>query len=241
METEEFGVTPEVSGVMRAMSGSELPGKGLPGAHLATNLGRGETEHGAVAHNEKMERGGAPDRDMEQRGTEAVGRDSQEFMTEAATQTPAAETEMSGHELDSFLGKPFESKPLWTDLYENFRDTFFPKKLPPLELTSKPIAVADPMAVKTNPWSWGSSAALQAGFVALLIWLGMKTVPQIIHPTADTTPIDIGEFKVQAPLKSTQMGGGGGGGSQSLVDPIKGKLPKIEKQPITPPQVPVVE
>ena len=241
METEEFGVAPEVSGGMRAMSGSELPGRGLPGAHLATNLGRGETEPGALAHNEEMGRSGEPDRNMEQRGTQAVGRDSQEFMTEAATHTPAAETEMSGHELDSFLGTPFESKPIWSDLYENFRDTFFPRKLPPLELTSKPIPVTDPMAVKVNPWSFGSSAVLQAGFVALLIWLGIKTVvPKIIPPT-DTTQVDIGAYKIDMPKKAQQMGGGGGGGSHSLVDPIKGKLPKLEKQPITPPHVPVVE
>jgi periplasmic protein TonB len=252
MGTEEFGVAPqaidrmgrEIAGVadgMHTMSGTELPGKGLPGAHQPTHRGRGETEHGAVAHNDDMERGGAPDRDTEQRGIQAVGRDGQEFMTEAATHTPAAEPEMSGHELDSFLGQPFESKPIWTDLYENLRDVFFPKKLPPLELTSKPIPVVDPMAVKTNPWSFGSSAVLQAGLVALLIWLGMKTVPQIIQAHTDATPVDITDFKINMPIKAQQAGGGGGGGSQSLVDPIKGKLPKIEKQPITPPQVPVVE
>lgn len=251
METEEFGVSPdavdrmgreisEAGNRMRAASEGMLPGKGLPGAHLTTNRGRGETEPGGFAHNVEMERGGEPDRDTEQRGIQAVGRDGQEFMTEAATQNPAAEGE-TGHELDAFLGNAFESKPLWTDLYDNIRDVFFPKKLPPLELTSKPIPVTDPMAVKANPWSWGSSAVLQASLVALLIWLGMKTVPGILHPTADTTPVDISDFKVDLPMKAQQMGGGGGGGDHSLVDPIKGKLPKLEKQPIAPPMVPVVE
>ena len=252
MGTEAYGEAPqavdrteretaEVAGRTDAMSGPGLSGQGLPGAHQATHLGRGETEHGAFAHNEEMERGGEPDRDTKQRGTQAVGRDGREFMTEAASQTPATDPVMSGHELDSFLGQPFESKPIWTDLYENLRDVFFPKKLPPLELTSKPIPVADPMAVKTNPWTWGSSAALQAGLVALLIWLGMKAVPQIIQAHTDATPVDIGTFKVDAPKMSARMGGGGGGGSHDIVDPIKGKLPKLEKQPVTPPQVPVVE
>ena len=36
-------------------------------------------------------------------------------------------------------------------------------------------------------------------------------------------------------------GGGGGGGDHSIVEPIKGKLPKIEKDPITPPQVQTVD
>ena len=56
-----------------------------------------------------------------------------------------------GHELDSFLGKSFEEKPIWKELYENVHDVFFPKKLPPLVLTSKPIPVPDRMAVKRSP------------------------------------------------------------------------------------------
>ena len=148
---------------------------------------------------------------------------------------------MDSHELDSLLGKAFEEKPIWTDLYENLRDTFFPRKLPPLELTSKPIPVIDPMAVKANPWSFGSATAIQVGILALLILLGRQVVKTIAPPQVSSTPVDIGIFKVEAPKKATDMGGGGGGGSQSLVDPSRGKLPKIEKQPITPPQVPVIE
>src|SRR5438046_4745023 len=41
-----------------------------------------------------------------------------------------------GHELDAFLGRAFEEKSVWADLWENVQDIFFPKKLPPLELTS---------------------------------------------------------------------------------------------------------
>ena len=32
---------------------------------------------------------------------------------------------------------------LWDSLSQNFKETFFPKKLPPLVLTSKPIPVKD--------------------------------------------------------------------------------------------------
>jgi periplasmic protein TonB len=205
-----------------------------------------KTEPGAVAHNGKMEQDGgaeyAPARSKEQRGTRTIGLDGSEFMTDTATQTPAAGTE-TGHELDAFLGKAFDDqKPIWTDLYENIRDVFFPKKLPPLELTSKPIPVVDPMAVKSNPWSFGTATVLQGGVLALLIWLSLKTVVPVLKPPApDATPVDISDFKIDMPKKAQQAGGGGGGGSQSLVDPIKGKLPKLEKQPIAPPMVPVVE
>ena len=49
----------------------------------------------------------------------------------------------TGHELDSFLGKAFKEEPIWVSLWERVQDVFFPVKLPPLELTSKPIPVPD--------------------------------------------------------------------------------------------------
>ncbi|MGA2252844.1 energy transducer TonB [Terracidiphilus sp.] len=163
-------------------------------------------------------------------------------MTETATQNPTSGSETNDHELDSFLGNAFEEKPIWTDLYENIRDVFFPKKLPPLELTSKPIPVVDPMAVKTNPWSIGSATAIQLAVLGLLIWISLRTVvPKILAPHVDATPVDISDFKIDMPKKPQQAGGGGGGGSNSIIDPIKGKLPKIEDQPKAPPMVPVVE
>jgi len=162
-------------------------------------------------------------------------------MTETATQNPTSETETENHELDAFLGNAFKEKPLWTDLYENIRDVFFPKKLPPLELTSKPIPVVDPLAVKTNPWSFGSATAIQIGALALLILLGRQVVKTITPPQVSSTPVDISDFKIDMPKRAQQAGGGGGGGSHDVVDPIKGHLPKIEEQPKAPPMVPVVE
>ena len=31
-----------------------------------------------------------------------------------------------GHELDAFLGRAFEEKPIWSELWENVKDVFFP-------------------------------------------------------------------------------------------------------------------
>ena len=58
---------------------------------------------------------------------------------------------LTGHELDAFLGRAFEDKPIWVSMYESIHDVFFPPKLPPLVLTSTPIPVPDRMAVKPNP------------------------------------------------------------------------------------------
>ena len=86
-------------------------------------------------------------------------------MTTADGERPGAQNE-SGHELDAFLGKAFEEKPIWADLWESIRDVFFPVKLPPLELTSTPIPVPDRMAVKPNPWAIGISTTINLHHLA---------------------------------------------------------------------------
>ncbi len=145
-----------------------------------------------------------------------------------------------GHEFDSFFGKAFEEKPIWKELYENIHDVFFPPKLPPLVLTSTPIPVVDPMAVKANPWAIGTSSAVNLAILAIAIWLGIT----FIHPPAkvqqNLTNIDVSDV-LKAPKMAAAAGGGGGGGSHDLVDPMKGKLPPRMKDPITPPMVPVLE
>jgi protein TonB len=145
-----------------------------------------------------------------------------------------------GHEFDGFLGKAFEEKPIWVGLYESIRDVFFPPKLPPLQLTSKPIPVPDRMAVKANPWAIGISSTVNLAIVALLLFLGVRTIVNAVNkPKEDATDINLTDFK--APKADKANGGGGGGGEHSIVDPIKGHLPKIEKDPIVPPQVQTVD
>jgi TonB family protein len=146
-----------------------------------------------------------------------------------------------GHEFDGFLGKAFEEKPIWTGLYESIRDVFFPVKLPPLELTSKPIPVPDRMAVKPNPWAIGIAGTINILILLALLFFGVRKIIEVAQKTAPVVPVDISEWHPKAPHSDTANGGGGGGGEHSIVDPIKGKLPKIEKTPVAPPQVEVVD
>ncbi len=155
-------------------------------------------------------------------------------------ETPAAAPSPEGHELDAFLGKAFEETPVWRTLYDNLRDVFFPVKLPPLQLTSTPIPVPDRMAVKANPRAIGISTTLNILIVLFAIWLGIK-VHKIVKPPLQTVNIDVGNFDLKAPKAANSAGGGGGGGAHELEDPSRGKLPPKIKDPITPPQVPVLE
>ena len=156
------------------------------------------------------------------------------------TESQAAATLTGGHEFDGFLGKSFEEKPIWEGLYESIRDVFFPPHLPPLELTSTPIPVPDRMAVKPNPWAIGIAAFVNVAIVGILIFLGARAIINAVNkPKEDSTNVELTDFN--APKASVTAGGGGGGGDHSIVDASKGKLPKLEKDPIVPPQVQKVE
>jgi TonB family protein len=156
------------------------------------------------------------------------------------TESQSAATLAGGHEFDGFLGKSFEEKPIWTGLYESLRDVFFPVKLPPLQLTSTPIPVPDRMAVKPNPLAIGISTGVNAAILlVVLFFVGRQIINQINKPKEVSTDVALTDF--QAPKSKVTAGGGGGGGDHSLEDPIKGRTPKQEKAPMTPPMIPVVE
>jgi TonB family protein len=140
------------------------------------------------------------------------------------------------HELDSFTGDAFKEKPIWAELFENVHDLFFPPKLPPLELTSKPIPVVDPMAVKRNPASFAISLGINLAVMVLLLWGFRKQLNSVLPPKLQLTDAEL-NIKPYVPTtpKSGKMGGGGGGGNHEITPPNKGHLPKIEKNPIVPP------
>ncbi len=148
----------------------------------------------------------------------------------------------TGHELDAFLGKAFEEKPIWADLFENVHDLFFPTKLPPLELTSTPIPVPDRMAVKRSPLAIAISAVVNLGVLALLLFAFRNQINSVLPPKLQLSLLDT-DIKPYVPKtpKSGKMGGGGGGGSNDIAPPIKGRLPEIKKNPLLQPQVPILD
>lgn len=199
----------------------------------------GETKAGAVKHNGSKGLSRDP---LASEPSATIGPSA--FMANnLLTPEPSTSQEATlpgiGHELDAFLGKAFEEKPIWVGLWESIRDVFFPVKLPPLVLTSTPIPVPDRMAVKPNPWAIGISTTFNICVLLLAIWLGIRVVHQIANQQLLATNIDVGDYN--APKSDTKAGGGGGGGDRSIVDANKGKLPEKAKDPITPPQPQTIE
>jgi TonB family protein len=198
-----------------------------------------KTQTGSVKHNRGM---GLETEDLSfgqqprcLEATETAAHMANDLLIQPGTESHAASSLKEGCDIDISFGLPVEEKPIWASLYESIRDFFFPPKLPPLELTSAPIPVPDRMAVKRNPWAVGISATLNISILLIVLFFMGRKIINTMKPILTATDVDVGEFKA---LKADKMaGGGGGGGDHSIVDPSKGKLPKFEKDPKTPPQV----
>jgi len=200
-----------------------------------------ETRAGAVKHNGLI----GVDKDNSPGGLKLAQAEAlepattmaNEIFAQADSNSEAAAVLTDGNQLlDALMGKTFEEKPIWTTLWESIQDVFFPRKLPPLVLTSTPIPVPDRMAVKPNPWAIGISTTVNLIIlVIVLFFVGKKIIDTVNKPTMNLTSIDVGDFN--AAKAAQKNGGGGGGGDRSVIDASKGKLPKIEKDPVVPPMV----
>ncbi|QHN04084.1 TonB family protein [Granulicella sp. WH15] len=122
-------------------------------------------------------------------------------------------------------------------LFESLRDVFFPQKLPPLQLTSKPIAVPDRMAVKRDPKSTILAAVINGLVLAFLLWWGARKVGIIAAPAPKVISlVEPPPPPPKAPPKAVVMGGGGG---QKGPTPVtRGNPPKFDPKPILPPMAP---
>jgi TonB family protein len=131
---------------------------------------------------------------------------------------------------------------LLASLASNLREWFFPEKLPPLKLTSRPVKVRD---------IWGESSykkygatlsillhgAALGGLIALTI-LGARVVKEEVHPTVTLIVPPVSDYQPPLSVKKIDtIGGGGGGGEHAKIPAPKGKLPKHSMEQITPPAI----
>ncbi|MEQ1949207.1 MAG: energy transducer TonB [Bryobacteraceae bacterium] len=131
--------------------------------------------------------------------------------------------------------------PWYTTLVSNVRDLVNPPKLPPLEITSKPVPIEEISIYGGNGTSAGiGSLLIHVGVVALLLFLGsLKPVQKMMKETAILIAPDISQYIGKKMDK--QSGGGGGGGARSPIEASKGKLPKPKPRQFTPPRVDEVQ
>src|SRR5216684_3490270 len=141
-------------------------------------------------------------------------------------------------ELNLLLPKATLEQPLWKSLFRNLDEFFFPKKLPPLVLTSKPVPVKDMWGFYNykGRGAFGSTVIHMLGLAAIIggTLLGRKIVTEIQKPQQSVELIAPSDMPALQPSK-TLSGGGGGGGDRDKLQASKGRLPKQSMQQITPP------
>lgn len=131
-------------------------------------------------------------------------------------------------------------EPLWKSLSRQLDDFFFPKKLPPLKLESKPEPVKEIWGFYSN-WRTGAAGAtgIEVLILALVVGgtlLGRHIVQAAPAQKVTVTLVDPEDLPLLKP-SDTRSGGGGGGGDRDVLQASKGKLPKFAMQQITPPVV----
>jgi periplasmic protein TonB len=130
-------------------------------------------------------------------------------------------------------------EPWYRSFVQNVKEFFNPPKLPPLQVTSKPVAVKDIWGLygrqnKSFLMSTGFQLAIVGTIVALSF---VKPVQQVAKQiTTLVLPADISDYQPKLAPKKDVMAGGGGGGDRSPLPASRGQRPKFELRQFTPPQ-----
>jgi TonB family protein len=133
---------------------------------------------------------------------------------------------------------PLETQQPWfRSFLQNLRDLIFPEKLPPLQVTAKPVQVKEIWGLYGhNRKSFVTSFVMHVSILVLMFSLATnQTVQQHVRETITLVAPDIAPYIPQAKPKPQPMGGGGGGGDRSPLPASKGRLPKLAPRQFTPP------
>ncbi len=130
----------------------------------------------------------------------------------------------------------YEEPNVFASLWGSLRDAFFPEKLPPLVLESKPIPVVDRMAVKQNPASTAAAIVIYGILILIIAYIQRHNLVKFAAPALHLTQLEV---PPPAPVKKDLMSGGGG---QKGPTPVtKGTPPKFAETQIVPPKLPPLE
>jgi TonB family protein len=128
--------------------------------------------------------------------------------------------------------------PWYRSLIRNIKEWIHPPKLPPLEVTSKPIAVKSIWGdYRYGRQAGMGSVLVHISAVALLFTVfSSKAVQQAVKNTVSlVAPVDLAPYMPEMKPKNKPMGGGGGGGDRSPLPASKGRAPRPSLRQFTPP------
>ncbi len=126
---------------------------------------------------------------------------------------------------------------VWASLWGNLRDVFFPVRLPPLVLESKPIPVVDRMAMRQDPKATASAVTIYILLGLLFFFWGARK----LHDLTVAKQMQVATLFTPPPMAPAKDTMGGGGGQRGPTPVTKGHLPKFADTQITPPKAPPLE
>jgi protein TonB len=167
---------------------------------------------------------------------EVPHRDPDETAAHDATGEVKLHTDINDH-LDRLFAADKAEIPWFVSLYRNIHDLIKPEKLPPLEITSKPVAVKSIWGLYgSDPKSKYISIAFHVtAFTLLMIGFTNKAVQQKIKETVNLVDPNLKPY--EPPPQKKAAGGGGGGGAREVAPVSKGQAPKPAMKQFTPPMI----
>lgn len=135
-------------------------------------------------------------------------------------------------------GLLLEIDPWYRSFFRELRDLIHPEKLPPLLLTSRPVAVKDMWS--KNPYR---KYTAPLSLLAHVVVIGLLIIPltlgviDVMPKGLVFSPADLSEIELSLPPSITKAGGGGGGGDRSPTPASIGELPKASLTQLSPPTV----
>jgi TonB family protein len=129
---------------------------------------------------------------------------------------------------------------LFKSLKAGLHDRLFPEKLPPLQLTSKPVKVRDIWG-EYNYKKKGATGSIVmhafaiAGLIAASVMGGKVVKQELNKETVQLVAPSPDQFMPISNKPHDTLAGGGGGGDRDKLQAPKGKLPKFAMEQIAPP------
>jgi len=130
-------------------------------------------------------------------------------------------------------------QPWYKSFVQNIKEAINPPKLPPLEVTSKPLPVKDIWGdYRYGKQAGSSSVLIHVGVIALLIAVSSsKTVQNAVRESVRLVApsIDLSPYQADLKPKAQLAQGGGGGGDRSPLPASKGRAPRFAPRQFVPP------
>lgn len=138
--------------------------------------------------------------------------------------------------LDKLLAAEVE-EPWYHSFYQNLREAIRPTKLPPLEVTSKPVPVKDIWGeYRYGRQSALSSVGIHVLVVVLVFTLGAsKPVRTAVQKGVVLIDPNLAQYMPDLKPKDQLAKGGGGGGDKSPLPASKGRAPRFASRQFVPP------